>query len=104
MLARPAFSLQILCDVGHADLSNDLWHRNSRLDLVVPASHVLRQPWRREPICVIGGGDTLLLDDDVVPCRAILQGFQDVGSDAGRLGDRRARGCNVQAADVSFET
>lgn len=71
--------------------------------MVVVAGHVLRQPWRRASIRIIGGRDTLLLDNDIVACRAVLQGLEYIGSDAGRLGDRRARGLQQDAADVSFQ-
>lgn len=103
-LDRSALCLQVLCNLSHINLSDNIRDSDGRLDVVVLAGHVLRQSWRGAPICVIGGRDSLLLNNNIVFGRAFLQRLQNIGGDAGRLCDGCARGLQEQAVDVSFGT
>ena len=63
------------------DISDNIWDRDSRLDLIVVASHVAAQLWRGAAVCIVGSGDSPLLNDDVGPGGTVFEGLEDVGRD-----------------------
>ena len=63
------------------DISDNIWDRDSRLDLIVVASQVAAQLWRGAAVCIVGGGDSPLLNDDVGPGGTVFEGLEDVGRD-----------------------
>jgi len=65
------------------DSANNVGNRHSRLDFGVLARHVLAQLWHGASVCVVGGGNAILLDDDVRLGRAVLEGLEDVDGDFG---------------------
>ena len=53
----------------------------SGIATVVVASHVAAQLWRGAAVCIVGGGDSPLLNDDVGPGGTVFEGLEYVSRD-----------------------